>query len=86
MNAHDYCHIEEYRHAEGITAKCGYLIRWTNKSGTANATTGAAAQKDRQPCPDCYTMLRLEREFYAAEPIEATALLQEADAVLGVDV
>ena len=86
MNARDYCHIEEYRHAEGITAKCGYLIRWTNKNGTANATTGAAARKDRKECPDCRYMLRLEREFYSFEPITATALLDEADAVLGVDV
>lgn len=85
MNARDYCHIEEYRHAEGITAKCGYLIRWTKKNGSANATTGAAAFKGRQECPDCRFMLQLEREFHTTEPIEATSLLDEADNILGLN-
>ena len=79
------CHVEEYRHSEGITAKCGYVIRWTKKNGAANATTGAAARKDRVHCPDCLFMVRLEAEFHAIEPIEATALLDEADNILGID-
>lgn len=85
MNAYDYCHIEHHRTRHGIEARCGYLIPWTGKNGTANAETGAAARNDRELCPECVLLTRLNDELKCSAPIEATALLQEADAVLGVD-